>query len=875
MTEPLLRTLDEIEGADLSLVGGKAFRLAMLKQHGFAVPQGLVLTTAFFEAQLEHCQLIPLWAGSPDIAVTTEALSWLASTLKTKPIAKPLLATFNQQFKALFPSEISTFAVRSSAIDEDQREHSFAGVHLTELAVPRSALPIAITRSWASALDTPALEYRQSHGMSIQGIRIAVLIQPMLGPVSSGVGFTVNPINGNHEELVIEATWGLGEALVSGKIQPFFYKLTNQPPDYPLLETRAGNATPPSTVPEIVKTEPLPQPVLPELALQLEKIEALMGEAQDVEWAWQDEQFFFLQTRPVRLPPPPEQTVDLEWTRGSHPEFLPELPSPLFGSVLERSQPQAISFFENLGLKIEGLGPYVKLILGRPYLNLTMLKRVISQVGVSPGSVMHTIGHTEPGARGGTLSIDWETAWKMRHVYKLVSKRILSARHYLNTYKSLVDEVVEMLDQADVTAPTATLLAQLRQHEQLYRAMFSTNLGIATGISAVTAIGSALITPLTQTPATLLSTLALQHIQTSGGELNQALLDLARQSRRHEDTLNYLTSAPEDFRDYYENTGVPAEFKQDLDSILATYGHRGTYDADLGWPRYADEPAVLLHIIRQYAKSEPPSGASQRTTVINWANSTQATGVNRLLPWRRWLAAPLVKYLSHLLEMRDELTGLRARAMTACRRWDLKLGQVWVEQGWLAQAEDIFWLTLDELERTLMIEENMGITLSSIIQARKETYQTYAETELPFNLQESQIPSIQLGSGLSLEPPSDVMMGLPISPGQARGTVVVIQNPNEFKKMADDVILVMPSTDPAWLPLLHLATGLIVEMGGLLSHGSVIAREYGLPAVANIPQATKRFHNGDLVLVDGSTGIVQILESTQAAAVSKADVTTK
>jgi pyruvate,water dikinase len=154
----------------------------------------------------------------------------------------------------------------------------------------------------------------------------------------------------------------------------------------------------------------------------------------------------------------------------------------------------------------------------------------------------------------------------------------------------------------------------------------------------------------------------------------------------------------------------------------------------------------------------------------------------------------------------------------------------------------------------------MGLILSSTVQARKETYQTYAQTELPFNIQESQIASIQLGSGLSPEPASDVMMGLPISPGQARGTVVVLQSPHAFEKLADDIILVMPSTDPAWLPLLHLANGLIVEMGGLLSHGSVIAREYGVPAVANIPQATKRFKTGDQVLVDGSTGIVQLLE---------------
>ncbi len=866
MAKPLLYSLDEIKGTDLPLVGGKAFRLATLKQHGFNVPQGLVLTTAFFETQLEYCQLTPLWTGSPDVAVTTDSLNWLANTLKIKPLAKELLTTFNERVGTLFSPEINSFAVRSSAIDEDQREHTFAGVHLTELGVPRSVLPIAITRCWASALDEPAIKYRQTHGMSIQSIRIAVLIQPMLVPLSSGVGFSINPLTGTRDELIIEATWGLGETLVSGEIQPYFYKLANQPPDYPVIEQHVGNVSPPPDLADRVDNGPLPVRALAELAIQIEQIQALMGEAQDVEWAWQDETFVFLQTRPVALPPPPDQMVDQEWTRGNYPEFLPELPSPLFSSLLECTQSQAFTFFKKLGLQVEGLGPYVKLILGRPYLNLTLLKRVIAQIGVNPGSVLHTIGHTEPGARVN-LSIDWETVWKMRRVYWLVLKRVLTAGRDLKHYKILVDEAVTIWNEASMEAPLPTLLAQLRQREQIYSELFNTNLNLASGISAITAIGSGLIAPLTKTPAALLSSLALTGVKTRDSKLNQALFNLAHLARQNEHIKKYFDSAPDDFHDYQHTPTIPAEFKTGFAKLLAELGYRATYEADMGWPRYADAPASLLGIIRQYTQIEPLTAYGNRPgphpdRVVTWANSTQATGLNRLLPWRRWLAVPLVSFLRRLLVMRDELNNTRAKAMAACRRWDLALGQKWVDQGWLVQAEDIFWLTMEEIEQALMIEAH-GITLSSIVQARKETYQTYAETEMPFRLQESQIPSIQLGIGLSSETASEVMMGLPVSPGQARGTVMVIHNPHEFEKGADDVILVMPSTDPAWLPLLHLAAGLIVEMGGLLSHGSIIAREYGLPAVANIPQATKRFHTGDIVLVDGSTGIIQLLESAK------------
>ncbi|MEW5959833.1 MAG: PEP/pyruvate-binding domain-containing protein, partial [Chloroflexota bacterium] len=860
MAKPLLRTLDQIEGADLPLVGGKAFRLATLKQHQFNVPSGLVLTTAFFEAQLQHCQLGPLWAGSPDVAVTTESLEWLASTLKTKPLAPNLLTVFKTELEAVFGPDPDQFAVRSSVIDEDQRDHTFAGVHLTELGVPRSALPIAITRCWASALSGPALAYRQSHGMSIQSIQIAVLIQPMLLPNSSGVAFTINPLTGDRDELIVEATWGLGEAVVRGDIQPYFYKLAAQPPDYPLLERRAGDDTSLAGVAADSAAEPLAETALTELAIQLKQIQALMGEAQDVEWACTANTFYFLQTRPVSLPLPPLQIVDQEWSRASYPEFLPELPSPLFSSLLEQSQKQALAFFEGLGFRLEGLGPYIRLILGRPYLNLTILRRVIAQMGVSPASVLQAVGHTGPETLVTGLSIDWGTVWEARRLYGRVFKRLLQTPFYLKKYKDLVAEVERILATTPLEATLIDQLTRLRQHERLFCQHLEASLGLTSGISTITTLGSSLTAGLTRTPATLLTALAQTGLKTGEGELNQALIRLAQQARQDEQTHHYLVATNTDFRDFAAESLLPEEFKRSLTGLLEQFGEGAVYEADLGQPRYAEDPTPLLNIIRQYALSDFLAEEPRRQAV-SWASLTEpAAGLNRFLPWRRLLANIFIDLLRRLLVMRGELDRTRSQAMAICRRWDLALGQKWVGRGWLVQPDDIFWLTLEEIERALMIEEDIGITLSSTIQARKETYQTYGQTQMPFTLTDSQIPYLQPGVGLSTEVLSEVMVGLPISPGQIQGTVLVLQTPDRFEKLSGNTIVVLPSTDPAWLPLLHRADGLIVETGGLLSHGSVIAREYGLPAVANIPHATRRFQTGDRVLVDGSTGIVQFLE---------------
>lgn len=851
-----LRTLDDIEGTDLPLVGGKAFRLAMLRQNGLNVPPGLVLTTTFFETQLKNSKLTPLWMGSPDIAVTSEALSWLADSLKTKPIGKELSTALEVALTALFGNRVASFAVRSSAIDEDQRDHTFAGIHLTELGVPRPALPIAITRCWASALSNTALEYRQVHGMSLQGIRIAVLIQPMLRPTSSGVGFTVNPLTGSRAEMIIEATWGLGEVLVSGAVQPYLYKLANQPPDYPVLEQQAGSVPPPAHLNE---TTPLSPPELTALALQFERIQALLGEAQDVEWAKQDDTFFILQTRPVALPPPSPQRLDPEWTRGSHPEYLPELPSPFFSSLLLSSQKGAITFFRDLGLAVDDLGPYLKLILGRPYLNLTFLKRVISQVGIAPGKLLYTIGHTGLGGGGG-LSIDWGLAFQTRRVYGAVIKRLFTSAAGLKQYEALVAEAVAIFDQPDLEAEPATILSQFRQHQRIYEELFNVNLGLASVLSAATAFGSSLLAPLTANPATLLTALAQRQVKTREGSLNEHLTVLGHLARNDPPTRHYLVEAAPDFTDYEQNPAISAEFRAEFAEMLAKFGEWAIYEADTGWPRYAENPASLLRITRQYALSPESHDAPPRPP-LDWSTLTeQATGLNRLIPWRRWLAGSFVGIMRRFLVLRDESNQARATVMAAARRWDLALGQTWVERGWLAAPTDIFWLTIEELEQVIMAGESIGLKLSVIVQARQATYQGYAETPMPFNLQESQIFSIELGQGLVEEMTADVVVGLPISPGHIRGTIKVLHSPDDFQPGQEGIILVMPTTDPAWLPLLHSAAGLIVETGGLLSHGSIIAREYGVPGVANIPHATKHFHDGEVVLLDGSTGVVQRLE---------------
>lgn len=846
--ERLLLDLDEIEGGDLAIVGGKAYRLALLRRHKLEVLPGLVLTTHFFEQQIRATRLTPLWAGSPDVAVTAEALDWLADTLKAKPLDKELADLLDKQLSQLFGSDSHTYAVRSSVIDEDQRDRTFAGIHRTELGVPRAMLPVAITRCWASALSNPAIKYRQVHGMSIQAIRVALLIQPMIRPQISGVAFTANPLTGARDEIIVEAVQGLGDTLMSGQVQPDFYKLATGTAGYTVIEHKSGKAVSRPGPAELLTGQQLAT-----LGQRLEQIQALMGDPQDVEWAYQQNRFHILQTRPVSTKSGAPSQLNQEWSRASCPDTLPELPSPLLASLRTYGQPQLRRYLNSLGFDLAYTGPYEKFILGRLYLNVTMLKEMLAQLGLSSGQLLRQPGDLEVVSGEPGLAVDWRSAWQARRVYRAVWHEIRALPARLNELARRTVAFVEALKTPDPANPATIHLEQFRRQSELYGELYLVGVGLQLALGALTSLGSRLLAGVSATPLTMMTNLVAAPLTLEQDKFYHALHPLSQALR---DSTIAQVDATDDsapgLTNYPAFETLPAELKTQFNQVLATYKTRATYSSDPAWPRYQEQPGDLLALVHQLA--DTPA-----TTVAGPPLQT----LKLLSPWRAQGLRLLVNRARILRQAQERWQGLEAAFMTALRRWGLALGQIWVDQGWLNSAADIFWLTLEEVERALAAEAELPHTLSATVKARQETYRSYQATSIPFLIKEADIATLRPGSETLSRPdgPPEVTVGQPISPGQARGTVQVVRQPADFEPGEEAVILVMASTAPAWLALLHAAAGLIVETGGLLSHGSVIAREYGLPAVANVPQATQRFRTGDKVLVDGSTGIVQLLEA--------------
>ncbi len=864
MTEPFLLTLNEIESTDLPLVGAKALNLARLHQNKLPVLPGLVVTTAFLEAQIVAQSLRPIWEGSPNVAVTEDALHFLADFLKSKPLARPLDEQLQQKLADVFPPGVESFAVRSSAVDEDGQRHSFAGLHLTELAVPRELIPVSLTRCWASTLMGPALKYRIQYDIPIRKIKIAVLIQPMLKPDAAGVAFTLNPVSGARDELVVEAVSALGDAVVQGTVTPFRYHIDRQKPGFPVRQKSGGDDA-------AAVREPLSAAQLQTLAHHLERVEALMGAPQDVEWAFSKNKFYFMQTRPVSSATlsagdaalHPQDDFSAEWTRANHPGTLPELPSALFSSLMLRTQHRGIMFFKRMGFDVSGLGPYIKLFFGRPYLNLDIIKHVLSQLGFNPLPLLAMVGYVPVGSVTNPFAIRWHDVWRARRIFLNILREIRHVGAFVDNYRQSTDHIIATLKK--IPATTDDMLTQFRFREQVYGDVMTGGLLLLSALTGLTVLIARLVAPFSESSVQVFQTLGTFGKDPASVRHNTALWKLSRLALAEPAVVAYLARS---FRlNDYRTALAGTEFLRAFEDYLAQHGYLSAYPADMGFPRYREQPEALLQSIAGYTQLAElqrtlftDRAADGRAVRHVWQKLTRnARGWHRWFPWRQWATRILLAKLHHLFVLRSELFAAQARAMAAIRQWDLALARKWAAAKLINAPDDYFWLTVEEIEQVMASALRTIAPLQPTIAARRDAYRAYWDVDVPQVMDDAAVPNVSEAGGVTEVSLEDTLLGLSVSPGQVQGHISFLSEFESPEDVPRGHILVAPSTDPAYLPYFPLAAGLIVERGGMLSHGSIIAREYGLPAVSNI-DARRQLHSGDRVLLDGSTGLVQVLE---------------
>jgi len=817
--------LDAITPGDLARVGGKAFNCARLKQAGFPVPDAIVVPSDAPDAAIQRL------AGDP----------WLDT----------------------LPAD-TTFAVRSSGIGEDSAGHSFAGIHETHLNVERNQLLEAVLVCRRSAESEQARAYRQARQLGDDDVRIAVLVQRMVPAVTSGVAFTINPITG-ADELVVNAGRGLGEALVSGLIDPDEFRVSKR--DGTVLSARAGttgNGTPDGTT--------LSAAQLASLGALLTRIEQHYGAPQDVEWCHDGEQFWIVQSRPVTASPEsfksevsslkseePTTGAGTEWTRANLAEVLPEQMSPqalaAYEDMLNRAQAKFMG-----RLMAPELGPMMKSFRGRMYMNLSQMRRIATLIGSPPADMLRSLGHPEqihPQDEIATRAPLREFLACLPDFLRLLSYDV-RAEALMRRHEAKTRETIARITASD---PRTLSDRQIRDTIQWWIQIAPDDIQIVFVMTGVVTRETAIRKACDQVGFPYER---LVYTQLAAGKRSVStqqgidLVALAASVRHEARAMKYLLENDGTFTDF-RTALAGTTFLERFDRFLDLYGHRGRYESDWAIPRLHENPAPALFAIQQHLH-----GRQSDLKAVAERQEADAAGAwrafeARLTTWQRWTMLPVLRGMLRRLKKqyiwREQVRSDLTRILRYARAYHLTLADRFVERGWIDRRDDYFLIRLDEVGRAID-DPQLGPGLREIAGRRAAELAAERDLEMPMLMREADLAALVHAGHGDAGTGDGELKGLCVSPGSVDAEVVVMRDPSEFATMKRGAILVAPATDPSWTPLFTLASGVIVEVGGMLSHASTIAREYGLPALANVKNATRILKTGDRVRLDASGGRV-------------------
>jgi phosphohistidine swiveling domain-containing protein len=704
----------------------------------------------------------------------------------------------------------------------------------------------------------------------------------MVPAAVSGVAFTIDPVATNVEEMVINAAPGLGVAVVDGRVDPDEIRVRKT--DGVIGSYRAGAMVDrPEGRPlrSALDNGWLDASQVAELASLLTAIERMYGSPQDIEWCFDGTQFWIVQARPITtqgvrplFDATPQKGSDplrdIEWSRANLAEVLPDLTSPQALSAIEEMLNIAErSYMGGLLAPYDELGPMVRSFCGRLYFNLSQARRICMLTRTAPAAAFRSLGHS------GDIPPEDEIAPKTplltlaRNLpdFVRILSRHLRARKLFRAHQATIDSFLEELAQVDPsTMPDEKIWAEIAGWQQRSPETIEIVLLLSNMLfyeRQLRAICDRIGFPFERL---LYSQLAAGERSVSAQQAFDlvALADSARADSRAAEWLSRSGTILTDMRAALAGTPFLREFERFLDR----YGHRGLYESDWALPRYSEDPSPLLQAIRLHlhAGTEPARAngvdIAGDAATIKAEFEQQLTGIARwtLLPRARQLLATIKRYYVWREQCRSDMI----RVAAVLRRWHLVLADRFVERGWLDTREDYFFLLLGEIAEVISARGSTGsprANLRAMVSRRHSELERNRRIEMPLLMHESELPQViararQVHDAEIFDDDTE-MRGTPVSRGAVEADVVVISNPGDFGSMKRGAILVTRATDPSWTPLFTLASGVIVEVGGILSHASTIAREYGLPALANVKQATRRLKTGDRILLNATEGWVR------------------
>ena len=842
MSAPLIRALRDVRAADLSIVGGKGASLGELVRAGFPVPDGFVITTDAYALAAREAGV--------DVSDPASARARLRDTTVPDAIA----VAVREAYRALGAGRV---AVRSSATAEDLPDASFAGQQDTILEVAgEDAVLDAVRRCWASLWNERAVAYRSTHDVDDRAVRLAVVVQRMVDAESAGVLFTADPLTGTRRRAAIDAVRGLGEQLVSGAVNP----------DHYVVDSRSGAVLE-------RRGDTLDDAALRELASLGARVETHYGRPQDIEWARDRSTMWLVQSRDITTlyPLPPRAALGaLDSDKELHVYFSVNVAQ----GVLEPFTPMGLQTFRLLSSAFAGLvgraprdvtaGTSVIVESGmRLFIDLTPVlrnplgrelpPRVFSVLEARSAQLIEKLladPRLQPTGSGGATC--W---WLLRFVFRVGLPQ--------NVVRALLDPDgtrVRLLGEVDAlintdSGPLDSASQRIDSYERLWLSLppkvFPRLVTmVASGYLAYNAAGRLLRGRATQDEMrTLLR--GVPHNPTT--EMDLELWSLAGRLRTDPASRDALAArTPAELSAAYRRGALPDALQRGLGAFLERYGHRSIAEIDLGLPRWSEDPAHIIGALANYQRLDATALAPD----VQFARGAQAADAmvealaSRVHGPRRWLVRFLLRRARSLTGLREMPKFQIIRIFGRLRQILLPVGPELAAKGRIASPDDMWFLSVPELRRAIGGED-----MREVVAVRRAEYRR--------ELRRRRVPRILLSDGTDAEVafappiPDGAIRGAAASPGTARGVARVIRSPSGAKLEPGEV-LVAPSTDPGWTPLFLTASALVMEMGGMMSHGAVVAREYGIPAVVGVPDATERIATGQLVSVNGSAGTVTI-----------------
>ena len=866
-----IRTLDR--GKVLpELSGGKGASLSSMASAGLPVPPGFILTTDAYR------QVVAANGVQAAIDDATRGLSeadpasWERASSSIRPlfeqatippeITTALIDAYGSLTPALSQGEGEpSVAVRSSATAEDLPSASFAGQQDTFLAVRgQDALLDAIRRCWASLWTARALQYRHRLGIDQQTVAIAVVVQAMVPADVSGVLFTANPATGDRDQILVNASYGLGEAVVSGQVTPDTYTLdktslattaiTVGAKDVMIVsdaEKTSGTLT--RAVPEDQRSaHALPPPLLADLArLALRVEEHFGGVPQDIEWAVADGRCWLLQARPITgLPPAPLKNVRWEppmpgskWIRRQVVEHMPEPLSPLFAELylregLETSIDAAMAALDMSDLLDRMTGrPLFATVNGFAYMRADVHVPALDLIRYLAVGVPTLFRQGVPNWRDRALPayLSLVERWKRRDPGSLGDPEILAAVRELAYADAIYWFAAALV--IGVAKITDDLLGS-------FLGRFARGRGLSSG--------------------RFLSGFSRTAFE-SEAELDR-IADLIRGSENLRSLVARTPAAhlPDALSDDPRGRAVLDRLHQYLDR----HGHQ-IYSLDFAVPTLADDPLPVYLSVQALAQQPPGQVQARRDRITGERDALTRATWRSFDPLRRRAFRLLLGWARRYAPYREEALFYVGAAWPTLRRLALELGRRLVVAGSLDRPDDVFFLDSSELASA--IEASAAGTprpdLARQARERRDLREARKRLVPPAAVPTTykfRFGSIDLSSRESQlrtnTADATVLRGFAVSPGKVTAPASVIMSPADFGMMQPGSILVCPTTTPAWTPLFAQAHGLVTDIGGILAHGSIVAREYGIPAVMGAGIATQRIKSGQLLTVDGDAGTV-------------------